>query len=109
MVVKWGFDTFGKPFRAGSPSGIGRTASAMLPFALFDADLNSAVHDGVRLVGCCYLLGGFVQIALSCRRFAVTRTRRKLVDLRRSKTRLAAIPNMNSAIVFDYSESASAG
>ena len=108
MVVK-GFGTFGKPFRARFPSGIGRTASAMLPFALFDADLNSAVHEGVRLVRGCYLRGGFVHIALSSRQFAVTRTRRKLVDLRRSNTRLEAIPNMLSAIVFYYSESASAG
>jgi hypothetical protein len=28
----------------------------MLPFALFEAELGSAVQEGVRLVGCCNLL-----------------------------------------------------
>lgn len=54
----------------------------MLPFALFEAELGSAVHEGVRLVGCCHLRDGIGPSALPKARLAVTRTRRKSFHLR---------------------------
>jgi hypothetical protein len=71
----------------------------MLPFALIEAELGSAVQGKIRLVGCCYLSIELGPEALPRAERAVTRTRRKRFDLWRSKTRRAKVQKDGAATI----------